>query len=589
MHDIDLILLISFGFCFALLFGVITNRLGLSPIVGYLLAGIVIGPHTPGFVADPKIAHQLAEIGVILLMFGVGLHFHLSDLIRVRSVAVPGAVAQITAATLMTAFIAWVFELPLMTGVILGLAVSVASTVVLLRELMANNLLHTSHGHIAVGWLIVEDIFTVLALVMLPALKTAITSDSGTGMFGAFILTLVKLGALVVVVLVGGKRVIPRFMNYIARSRSRELFILAVLVIALGVATGAALIFGVSMALGAFLAGMVVNQSDVSHQAASDALPLRDAFAVLFFISVGILFDPAATLENWSLIACLMAVILIGKPLAAFILIVAFGYPLRTGLIVAIALAQIGEFSFILAEMARSLDFLEARDSTLLVSCAIISIAVNPLLFKLIKPIEKKVMETPRLRGLLSLTSDIDSLSVLPTHSEKTGPQAIVVGYGPVGQTVTQILKDFQINPAIIDMNVDTVRRLRDEGVPAIYGDADSQEILISAGIEQAEFLLITQADPQVRSNVISTALALNPKVNIVVRARYMGEGEALEDSGASAIAYEEVEVAVAVAKLLLREVGVNDSELYEKTLAIRRKLVDEVKSRGYERSRDDS
>ena len=400
MHDVSLILLITIGLAFALLFGAITNRLGLSPIVGYLLAGVMVGPYTPGFVGDAKIASQLAEMGVVLLMFGVGLHFHVEDLVRVKAIAVPGAIVQITAATVLTAGIAFLLGRPLTTGLILGVAVSVASTVVLIRVLMDNGVLHTPQGHASVGWLLVEDLFTVVVLVVLPALKDAAAGGNLAVVGTSLLMTAVKMILLVFLVLVVGKRVLPLLMNSMARTRSRELFTLSVLVVALGVAAGSALIFGVSMALGAFLAGMVVGRSDVSHQAASDALPMRDAFAVLFFVSVGMLFNPAATLANWDLTLGVFAVIFIGKPLAALGIVLLLGYPLRTALTASMALAQIGEFSFILGEEARSLGFLSGAETSVLVSCAIVSITVNPLIFRLIGPLEQLDAGQARARAM---------------------------------------------------------------------------------------------------------------------------------------------------------------------------------------------
>lgn len=575
MHDISLILLISFGLTFALLFGAITNRLGLSPIVGYLFAGIMIGPYTPGFVADVDIATQLAEIGVILLMFGVGMHFHVDDLLRVKFIAIPGAIVQITVATLLTVGIGTVFGMSITSGIILGLAVSVASTVVLIRVLMDNGMLRTPPGHIAVGWLIIEDLFTVVVLVLLPALKDAIEAGDLTAVFVSLGVTAVKVATLVALVLIIGKRLVPGLMNYMARTRSRELFTLSVLVVALGVATGSALVFGVSMALGAFLAGMVVGQSDVSHQAASDALPMRDAFAVLFFVSVGMLFDPVATLDQWGLVLGVLAVILIGKPLAALAIVILLGYPMRTALIVAMALAQIGEFSFILGEMARSLGFLSEAGTSVLVSCAILSITVNPLLFRLIGPLERWFKTSTLTSGFLSRWSKDAALTRLaePETVESPYSRAVVIGYGPVGQTLTRILREFRIDPIIVDLNVDTVRRLRAEGARAIYGDASSSDVLQAAGIHGAEFLLLTLTEAAARHPVIAAAKALKPNLKIIVRARYIGERESLVEAGITAAAYEEIEVAVALAETLLKLIGLNESTVRERSLAIRNEL----------------
>jgi K+:H+ antiporter len=576
VHDASLILTVSYGLAFALLFGTITNRLGLSPIVGYLLAGFMVGPNTPGFVADPSLASQLAEIGVILLMFGVGLEFHIKDLLRVRAIAVPGAVVQILVATALCAAVTFPFKLPISSGIVLGIAVSVASTVVLIRVLMDNGVLHTVQGHVAVGWLVVEDLFTVTVLVLLPALKLAVDAGNPATIISSAVITVVKIAALVALVAVVGRRVVPKFMNYIARTGSRELFTLSVLVVALGIATGSAIVFGVSMALGAFLAGMVVGQSDVSHQAASNALPMRDAFAVLFFVSVGMLFNAMAVLDQWGLTLAVLSVILIGKPLAAIAIVLFLGYPIRTALTVAVALAQIGEFSFILSEQARSLGFLTEAGSSVLVTCSILSITVNPLLFRLIAPFERWLQDRPALLRWLTARSQADGLSIpveLDTD-ESRHAQAVVVGYGPVGQTLTRILADFQIDPIIIDLNIDTVRQLRSQGMRAIYGDASSKEILNAAGTPSAEYLLLTLPDASARNAIIATALALKPGLKIIVRARYIGERAALERAGVAAVGYEEAEVAVALAELLLQEIGVTEADLQARATAIRRELV---------------
>lgn len=575
MHDVSLILLITIGLTFALLFGAITNRLGLSPIVGYLLAGVMVGPYTPGFVGDAGIASQLAEMGVILLMFGVGLHFHIEDLIRVKAIAVPGAIVQISVATALTAGIALMLGRPLTTGLILGVAVSVASTVVLIRVLMDNGVLHTPQGHASVGWLLVEDLFTVVVLVVLPVLKDAVAGGSLAVVGTSLLITAVKIIVLVFLVLVVGKRVLPLLMNSMARTRSRELFTLSVLVVALGVAACSALVFGVSMALGAFLAGMVVGRSDVSHQAASDALPMRDAFAVLFFVSVGMLFNPAATLANWDLTLGVFVVIFIGKPLAALGIVLLLGYPLRTALTASMALAQIGEFSFILGEEARSLGFLSESETSVLVSCAIVSITVNPLIFRMIGPVEHWIQGRPGLARWLRVRPADESLSKLDesdTVETSTG-SAVVVGYGPVGQTLTQILRDFNINPVIIDLNVDTVRKLHAAGIRAIYGDASSKEILSAAKIEGAEFLLVALPDRSARIPIIATALSLKPDLKVLVRARYINERETLERLGVAAVAYEEAEVAVALAEMLLQQIGVSEEDLQARAATVRSEL----------------
>ena len=398
MHHLDLILTLTASLSAALVFGYITFRLKLSPIVGYLLAGFVVGPATPGFVGNQEIAQQFAEIGVILLMFGVGLQFHLKELLRVRKIAIPGGIGQILIATglgvvaLITTGGSW------STGLVFGLAISVASTVVLLRVLADNNDLHTPGGHIAIGWLVIEDLCTVLVLVLLPVIFSK-TDASSVGVLISLAWSIAKLGLLIVVTLLAGQRVIHGILAKVSATGSRELFTLAVLVLPLCIALGAASLFGASMALGAFLAGMVVGRSNFSQRAATEALPMRDAFAVLFFVSVGMLFDPKMLLENPRLLAATLGVVLIGKPLTAFGIILGMKYPVRSGLVVAIALAQIGEFSFIVASLGEHLGLLDHQATNVLVATAIISISINPLLYRLIDPLERWLLRVaPSLR-----------------------------------------------------------------------------------------------------------------------------------------------------------------------------------------------
>ena len=595
MHNIDLILTITLGLSIALILGYITNRIGLSPIVGYLLAGLAVGPHTPGYVADAKLATQLAEIGVILLMFGVGLHFHLKDLLAVKAIAVPGAIGQSLVATIFGTIVAVAFGWSYGAGAVLGIAISVASTVVLIRVLMDNDVLNTSEGHIAVGWLVVEDIFTVLVLVLLPALAASMVNSPGEqgqsgGVLASLAFALLKLGLLTVLMLFVGARVIPWLMAHVARTRSRELFTLTVLVIALGIATGSALLFGASMALGAFLAGMVVGQSDVSHQAAADALPMRDAFAVLFFVSVGMLFNPMFIVERPGLVAAVLAIIMVGKPLSALLIVLALGYPVRTALTVSVALAQIGEFSFILAELARHHHMLPDDGVNVLVATALLSITANPLLFRTVRPIERWLQSRPALWRMMNwrvnaslATAAQHNLITVPQHAPvgvTPAPQlnrkelrAVVVGYGPVGKTLTRILRDFDIRPSVIDMNIDTVKKLTAIGYTAIYGDAGRREILEAAGISEASYLLVTLPDLASRFPVIATAKSINPGVKIFVRARYLGERAMLEESGATSVAYEESEVAVAVANFLLREIGATEAEISREAARIRSEI----------------
>ena len=410
MHDVPLITTIAAAFAAAWVLGIFTQKLRLSPIVGYLLAGIAIGPHTPGFHGDTKLAGQLAEIGVMLLMFGVGLHFQLRDLLAVRKVAVPGAVGQSLVATIMGVVVALAFGAPIKAGLVLGMAMAVASTVVLLRVLMDNHLLDTPHGHVAVGWLIVEDLFTVVVLVLIPALGKVQTAavaaaageEAARSLGVSLLIALGKLVALVAILLLAGSKVVPWVMVQVARLRSRELFTLTVLVMAVTVAAASQYVFGASMALGAFLAGMVVGQSPVSQQAAADVLPLRDAFAVLFFASVGMLFDPAFILHEPLLVLASLAIVMIGTPLAALVIVAVIGYPARTGLVVALGLAQIGEFSFILSDLGRKHGLVNETGHNVLVAVALVSITLNPILMRSLTRIEQLLPHLPKLWRLLN-------------------------------------------------------------------------------------------------------------------------------------------------------------------------------------------
>src|SRR5687767_10011097 len=473
MHEFDLILTLTGGLVAAFVGGYITQRLHLSPIVGYLAAGILVGPYTPGFVADRALAEQLAEIGVILLMFGVGLQFHVEDLLAVWRVAVPGAIVQSVVATTLGALVASLAGWDPTAGVVFGVALSVASTVVLVRVLADHRQLHTRTGHIAVGWLVVEDLFTVLVLVPMPAV---VGSAGGSSPVLGVVIALVKVGALTVFTIVIGGRALPWLLAHVSRLHSRELFTLAVLAIALGIAVAAAELFGVSMALGAFLAGLVVGRSEFSVRAAADALPMRDAFAGLFFVSVGMLLDPAILWSAPSMMVATLAVILIGKPLAAFAIVRLMRYPFRTAISVAVALAQIGEFSFIVATLGNTLGILTREATNTLVGASIVSITLNPLLFRAIAPLDQWIA---RRRRPMSREP-----SVTPAPTPSPSHRAVVVGYGPVGRTVTRLLRENEIAPTVIEMNVDTVRTLRDDGVDAIHGDASHPSVLAAARVE---------------------------------------------------------------------------------------------------------
>ena len=564
---------LSVSLVLAHVLGLITQRLRLSPIVGYLLAGIALGPQTPGFAGDPKMAAELADVGVVLLMFGVGMHFDLRDLVAVRKIALPGAAAQIVVATVLGLIAALTVGLEVSAGLVVGFAVSVASTVVVIRVLMDNEVLDTPQGYIAVGWLIVQDLFTVLVLVAMPAMAGALGAHTGAkqNLIFALIFAVVKVVSLVLVVIVGGRLIIPWLLRVVARSRSRELFTLTVLAVALAVATGSSVVFGVSMALGAFLAGVVVGQTEVSHQAAADALPMRDAFAVLFFVSVGMLFDPRVLIHQPWLLFALLSVVLIANPLTAFLIMWLMRYSVRSSITVAIALAQVGEFSFLLADEAIREKLLPDEGHSLLVACAILSIAINPLLFLGIPRFERWLRSRPKLWRALNRRCEMRGAELNEGtkarltevgQREEQPLSAVIIGYGPVGQTACRILQEFNIKPVVVDLNLDTVRRLTDAGQLAVYGDATQREILEAAGIRQAKYLLVTIPEVLVRTVMILAAKDLNPDVHVFARARYIKERAWLEEVGAQGVVTEEAETAVGLAVLLLREVGADEERI---------------------------
>lgn len=572
LHDIDLILTLTGGLTAALALGFLTQKLRLSPIVGYLLAGVIVGPFTPGFVADGSIATQFAELGVILLMFGVGLHFHLKDLMAVRKVAIPGAIVQIAAATVLGAGVTHFFGWSWTEGLVFGVAISVASTVVLTRVLADHKALHTPVGHIAIGWLIVEDLFTILVLVLLPAIYgagqagTAGAVDAGPGVWVTLGIAVLKLAALVAFTLVAGQRIIPWFLGYVARTGSRDLFTLTVLVLALGIAVGSAKFFGASMALGAFLAGMVVGQSEFSARAAADALPMRDAFAVLFFVSVGMMFDPSAIATGWPLMLATLGIVILGKPLAALIVVLLFKKPLRFALCIAVALAQIGEFSFILAQLAQHLHIMPREAINALVFASVVSITINPLLYQSIDPsiawLEKK--------GFIRKPAPVDLKNGPELDAHAT--RVVVVGHGPVGRTLCRILRDNRIEAVVVEMSLDTVQQLHAQGLPAVYGEASSREILQHAGIEKAAGLIISASSAS-STEVVQAARDLNPKIRILSRSTYLKENEALLQAGADAVFSSEGEIALSMTSFLMGELGASDEQLDRERDRVREEL----------------
>jgi CPA2 family monovalent cation:H+ antiporter-2 len=564
MHETGLVLTLASGFVAALLFGYITQRLGLSPIVGYLLAGVVVGPNTPGLVADPEIAEQFAEIGVILLMFGVGLQFHLEELLAVRRVAIPGAIVQSAVATALGAvaahFLGWTWP----AAIVFGLTMSVASTVVLIRVLSDHRQLHTQPGHIAVGWLVVQDVLTVIVLVLLPALQSGATPAA---LAVNVALTMLKVAGLIAVTAIVGHRLIPIVLDRVAATRSRELFTLTVLALAIGLAVGAAAVFGVSMALGAFLAGMVVGSSDYSLRAATDALPMRDAFAVLFFVSVGMLLRPVALLEQPAFIATALVIVLVVNPASALLFAWIMRYPIRTAVTLAVSLAQIGEFSFIVVTLARDLGIAPAEAIDVVVATAIISITLNPLAFATIGPIERWLAKTRAARPVA-----IDSVDVGASSSLDPEGRAIVIGYGPTGRTVTRLLRENGIAPTVVDLNMDAVRQLRDEGTSAICGDARHHDTLITAGLPHAGTLIVSGVDTGT-PDIIKGARGINPRVHIFVRSHYLREVPALRNAGAEQVFAGEAEVAMAMTEAVLHRLGATPDQIDRERARVRSEL----------------
>lgn len=559
-HSVTLITTIAAALGLALAMGIIAVRLKLPPLVGYLLAGIAIGPATPGFVADLELSAQLAEIGVMLLMFGVGLHFSLDDLLAVRRIALPGAIVQITVATLLGMAVTKLWGWDFGSGIVFGLALSVASTVVLLKALESRGVLETVNGRIAVGWLIVEDLVTVVVLVLLPPLATSLvghtstrgSAATGRDLFPTLVLTLGQVTVFIALMLVVGRRVFPKLLWYIARTGSRELFTLCIIAAAVGIAFGSAELFGVSFALGAFFAGMVLSESPLSHRAAEESLPLRDAFSVLFFVSVGMLFDPAVLLRHPLQVVAVIVIIVIGKSLAAFALVLLFRYPLNTALTVSAGLAQIGEFSFILAGMGISLKLLPAESQSLILAGAIISIAVNPLLFRFIEPAQVWIRARSKLAQALERPND--PLAVLPVTVELTRltGQVVLVGYGRVGRRIGAALIANGIPFVVAEQNREIVEELRASDTPAVCGDAADPAVLIQAHIHRARMLVITPTDPVKIRQMIETARTVNPRAEGLLCAESEEEAALLKRENLGEVYLGEQELARSMIKDLL-------------------------------------
>ncbi len=538
MHHTSLIATIVAGLGLAFVFGAIANRLKLPVLVGYLLAGVLVGPFTPGYVADQQLAPQLAEIGVILLMFGVGLHFSLKDLLSVRTIAIPGAIVQIAAATVMGLGLALALGWSIGAGVVFGLALSVASTVVLLRALQERRLIETGRGKIAVGWLIVEDLAMVLALVLLPALSGVLGGEAPTdhgasdSVLGAFALTIGKVVAFVALMLIVGRRVIPWILHRIAHTGSRELFRLGVLAIALGVAFGSAALFGVSFALGAFFAGMIMAESELSQQAANETLPLRDAFAVLFFVSIGMLFNYQIVLQQPLAVLATVAIIVVGKSIAALLIVLAFRRPMSTALTISASLAQIGEFSFILVGLGVSLKLLPPEGRDLVLAGAILSILINPLLFAWLDRILPKMIEKER-----------KAASNEPVVSAAAQPHALLIGYGRVGKLVAEGLKG-RTPLVVIEDDVERADELRKAGFETVSGNAVKSDVLMKAGLDKATHLFVAVPNPFEAVRIIEQARVANPQAEIIARAYTDADVALLKETGATHALIGEEEIA---------------------------------------------
>ncbi|MFN7995767.1 MAG: cation:proton antiporter [Bryobacteraceae bacterium] len=557
MHDLSVILTFTGGLAGALVLGFLAQRLRVSPIVGYLLAGILVGPFTPGFVANRAVAEQFAEIGVILLLFGIGLRFHLSEMIAMWRIVVPGALIQSAMSTGALALILHLMGWSWTAGTILGMAVSVASTVVMALVLTEWHDLHAQIGYIAIGWTVVEDLLTVAMLLLLPIIFVPGGGDSQSAGAALGIAGL-KVASLVITVVLLGRWVIPGALERIEKTRSRELFTLAVLVLALGVAVGSAELFGVSMALGAFLAGLAVGRSEFAARAALDAVPMRDAFAVLFFVSVGMLFDPRSLLHAPLTILAVLAVVVIIKPLAALLTVRVLGVPSATAVPVGAAFSQVGEFSFILGSVARHLELINDTGWNAVVAASIISIVLNPFIYGWARRTSSSVPKgRPRGAGV----------------RPKIDPwRCILVGYGPVGKVVRRLLEDRGTAITVVDLNLDTIRDLRAGGLTAIYGDVQRPGTLEEAGIETAGTLILS-ADIEDAAEIIRQARLLNPELRILVRCAHLREAAELQRAGANVVAAGEAEVGVALAEAVTAEEPIDVGKAVEQRDAIRRRL----------------
>jgi len=569
VHHSELILTLTGGLTAALVLGYLAQRINLSPIVGYLIAGFAIGPRTPGFVADRAQAGQLADIGVVLLLFGVGLHFQPKDLLAVRRIAGPGALWASGCAAACGAAVGHAFGWDWPGSILFGLALSFASTIVLTRALADHGDLQKNTGRISVGWLVVEDLLAVLVVILLPAVFGH-AAQGKANLAGPLFIAIAKLAVFIALTFMVAGRLIPRFLTGVARTHSRELFTLSVLVLALDIAVAADYGFGASMALGSFLAGMVVGGSGFGLRAASEALPMRDAFAVLFFVSVGMLFDPGQLLQRPALALSALAIVLLVKPLAACAFLIVRGCGSRTALGVGLSLSQIGEFTFLLTAAAKPLDVLPAGAAEALVTVAIVSISLNPFYYRLAQPAENWLHAHPRLWRLLNRGSAGPTVA---SGAPEAGPRAVVIGYGPIGAMVTRLLKEHEIAPTIIELNLDTVRRLRAAGIDAVYGDANQSEVLERAGTGQAAALILTAPGGPETAEMIRIARGLNAEIQVFARASYLDESAKMRLAGADGVFSGEGEVAMAMCEHMLLQFGYTGEQMDRERERVRARL----------------
>ncbi|MCU4530481.1 cation:proton antiporter [Acinetobacter sp. P1(2023)] len=558
-HDVDLIILLAVGFGVALIFGYLAARLRLPPLIGYLIAGIIISPNTPGVEADIHLANQLAELGVMFLMFGVGMHFSLKDLLLVRRIALPGAILQIAVATLLGIGVSMLWGWSFGSALVFGLSLSCASTVVLLKALGDRGLLDSVNGKIAVGWLLVEDLVMVLVLVLLPATAVLLGGKAPAGADGNIWLTLgitlLKVIGFIAFMLIVGKRVVPIIMQFVARLGSRELFTLTVVAAAVSIAYGSYAIFGVSMALGAFFAGMVVKESDFSHRAEEETLPLREIFSILFFVSVGMLFDPHILVESPLHILAVIAIIMVGKTLAAMALVLFFRYPINTALTVGASLAQIGEFSFILATLGVSLGLLSLEAQNLILAGALFSITLNSFVFSAIEPVQRWIRERSHLARLLERSGD--PLAMLPDEVDQAylRDQVVIVGYGGVGRRITENLINENIKVVIAEENREIVEKLRQANIAAVSGVATEPSVLIQAHIMHARLLVISPMDILDIHRIVSIAKQLNPQIQVLICAESKEEAAIIREENIGEVFYAKEEMAKNMSHHILNQI----------------------------------